>query len=58
MKKPFVILDDGHGVKTPGKRSPLDDELTRIKCRLFCPCDFFKEKEFNQPVCNFLEEMF
>jgi N-acetylmuramoyl-L-alanine amidase len=58
MKKPFVILDDGHGVNTPGKRSPLFEELTRINGRLFCPGDFFKENEFNQPVCNFLEEMF
>ena len=48
MKKPFVILDDGHGVNTPGKRSPLFEELTRINGRLFCPGDFFKENEFKK----------
>ena len=52
MRKPFIILDDGHGINTPGKRSPLFENIPYIPGIVFSPGDFFRENEFNEPVCN------
>lgn len=44
MYMPTIYLDDGHGNKTPGKRTPK-----------FKDGSFIHENEFNKPVCNYLE---
>lgn len=47
MRKYLVALDDGHGMETPGKRTPPIEELGgRI----------IKENEFNREVVRFLDE--
>jgi N-acetylmuramoyl-L-alanine amidase len=42
----LAFIGDGHGPKTPGKRSPYIEELKRQ----------IRENEFNKPVVDFLEE--
>ncbi|UOQ95550.1 N-acetylmuramoyl-L-alanine amidase [Halobacillus shinanisalinarum] len=42
----LIALDDGHGLETPGKRTPYIDSLGRS----------IKENEFNRAVVSFLEE--
>lgn len=44
MYMPTLYLDDGHGGKTPGKRTPKFKNGT-----------FIHENEFNRSVCNYLE---
>lgn len=41
----LIAIDDGHGVDTPGKRSPKRDNGT-----------FFKENDFNRPTAGYLEK--
>lgn len=45
MKK-LIALDDGHGMETAGKRTPLIPELGRV----------IHENEFNRAVVNYLDE--
>jgi N-acetylmuramoyl-L-alanine amidase len=46
MVKYLAFLDDGHGILTPGKRTPYIPELKR----------YIKENEFNAPVVDMLAE--
>lgn len=55
-KKYLIALDDGHGMGTPGKRTPplpkdlyIDGKLVRKKGQVI------KENEFNEAVCKYLE---
>ncbi|MBN9645871.1 N-acetylmuramoyl-L-alanine amidase [Terrisporobacter glycolicus] len=56
-KKYLIALDDGHGMETPGKRTPplkndlyIDGKLIRKKG------EFIKENEFNRAVVKYLEK--
>lgn len=42
----LVCIDPGHGINTPGKRTPVISELGRS----------IKEYEFNKPVANYLKQ--
>lgn len=42
----LIALDDGHGMETPGKRTPVIQELGRA----------IKENEFNRAVVKYLDE--
>lgn len=42
----LIALDDGHGMETPGKRTPYVPELGRV----------VKENEFNRAVVKYLDE--
>ncbi len=55
-RKYLIALDDGHGMETPGKRTPplpkdlyIDGKLVRKKGEVI------KENEFNEAVCKYLE---
>lgn len=52
-----LILDDGHGISTPGKRSPLFLETVVSNSRTFEEGDCFIENWFNQKVVDMLKEM-
>lgn len=56
-KKYLIALDDGHGMETPGKRTPkllkdlyIDGKLVRKKGQVI------KENEFNRAVVKYLEK--
>ena len=56
-KKYLIALDDGHGMETPGKRTPpltkdlyINGKLIRKKGQVI------KENEFNKAVVNYLEK--
>ena len=56
-KKYLIALDDGHGMETPGKRTPklledlyIDGKLVRKKGEVI------KENEFNREVVKYLEQ--
>lgn len=55
MKK-FLILDDGHGMDTIGKCSPIFDKQTKVGDLTFNSGQRFKENMFNEGVMNFLIE--
>lgn len=57
-KEVVIILDDGHGLSTPGKRSPLFEKEVSSPLRTFLPGDCFIENWFNQPVVDLLDPMF
>lgn len=42
----LIALDDGHGMETPGKRTPVVPGIGRV----------IKENEFNRAVVNFLDQ--
>ena len=44
MSKPIIILDNGHGMETPGKRSPIWSDRTQLL-----------EYEFNRDVVRRIE---
>ena len=56
MKIFGIILDDGHGISTPGKRSPVFQEDTEINGVLFREGTVFTENIFNKWVVYFLKE--
>ena len=43
----LIALDDGHGMETAGKRTPVVTELGRT----------IKENEFNRAVVNYMDDM-
>jgi N-acetylmuramoyl-L-alanine amidase len=55
MKKYGIILDDGHGIDTPGKRSPIFQEDTEINGILFKEGECFVENKFNLAVVKILK---
>ena len=56
MKKFGIILDDGHGISTPGKRSPVFQEDTEINGLYFREGEVFIENSFNREVVNYLKK--
>ncbi len=48
--KIVLIIDDGHGINTPGKRSPLFQEAVTISKRTYYKGDFVKENEINSAI--------
>lgn len=57
LKDYVIILDDGHGTSTPGKRSPLFEREVKSPNRTFKEGDCFIENWFNQPVVDILVQM-
>jgi N-acetylmuramoyl-L-alanine amidase len=55
INKIFVILDDGHGKSTQGKRSPQFEERVLVDGLVFEVGDHFIENYFNCPVCDQIE---
>lgn len=51
-KKPRVALDDGHGMSTPGKRTPLFPSSSGMKSETGL---FMHENEFNRKVVDYLK---
>lgn len=56
MKKFGIILDDGHGISTPGKRSPIFQEDTVINGMIFIEGTVFTENIFNRWVIHYLKQ--
>lgn len=48
--KPYLIIDDGHGNKTPGKRSPLFEEPFTIAGKLYEVGEFVHENQINDAI--------
>lgn len=53
----YVIIDDGHGANTPGKRSPIFETTTKIGGRIFRKGEHFRENEFNMATADYLEAL-
>jgi N-acetylmuramoyl-L-alanine amidase len=53
----YVIISDGHGKNTPGKRSAIFEQDTVIGGRRFKKGEFFRENEFNMSVADYLEAL-
>lgn len=52
----FVILDDGHGMDTIGKCSPIFERQTKIGDIIFDPQQRFKENMFTQNVVDIISK--
>lgn len=50
--RPYLIIDDGHGINTPGKRSPLFDQAIVIAGKTYYKGDFIKENQINEPIAE------